>query len=142
MKLRIIITKQPMPTIRMPRRNPNKKRSLTEMPNHPAPAKPGSAEHDDGALVHGRHGSNSLAYVGAASIIQITWTASRATGVHALQQFARMLSRDIDAVRNAIAEPRSSGQAEAQINRLKTLERAMFGRAGIELLRARMLPIQ
>ena len=59
-----------------------------------------------------------------------------------LQQFARILSRDIDAVRNAIAEPWSSGQAEGQINRLKTLKRAMFGRAGVELLRARMLPIQ
>jgi transposase len=35
----------------------------------------------------------------------------------------------------------SSGQAEGQINRLKTLKRAMFGRAGIELLRARMLPL-
>jgi transposase len=51
------------------------------------------------------------------------------------------LSRDFDAVRNAIAEPWSSGQAEGQINRLKTLKRAMFGRAGIELLRARMLPL-
>jgi hypothetical protein len=40
--------------------------------------------------------------------------------------------RDIDAVRNAIAEPWSSSQAEGQINRLKSLKRAMFGRAGIE----------
>jgi transposase len=64
------------------------------------------------------------------------------SGIHALQQFARILARDIDAVRNAIAEPWSSGQAEGQINRLKTLKRAMFGRAGIELLRARMLPLQ
>jgi len=67
---------------------------------------------------------------------------ARHSGICALQQFARTLSRDIDAVRNAIAEPWSSGQAEGQINRLKTLKRAMFGRAGIELLRARMLPIQ
>jgi len=62
----------------MPRCNPNKKPSLSEMPNHPAPEKPGSAEHDDGALVHGRHGSSSPAYVAAAPIVQITWTASRA----------------------------------------------------------------
>ena len=67
---------------------------------------------------------------------------ARHSGIQLLQQFARILSRDIDAVRNAIAEPWSSGQAEGQINRLKTLKRAMFGRAGIELLRARMLPIQ
>ena len=67
---------------------------------------------------------------------------ARHSGIALLQQFARILSRDIDAVRNAISEPWSSGQAEGQINRLKTLKRAMFGRAGIELLRARMLPIQ
>jgi predicted transcriptional regulator len=39
-------------------------------------------------------------------------------------------------------EPWSNGQAEGQINRLKTLKRAMYGRAGVELLRARMLPLQ
>jgi transposase len=33
-----------------------------------------------------------------------------------------------------------NGQTEGQINRLKTLKRAMYGRAGAELLRARMLP--
>jgi pimeloyl-ACP methyl ester carboxylesterase len=67
---------------------------------------------------------------------------ARHSGIRALQQFARILARDIDAVRNAIAEPWSSGQAEGQINRLKTIKRVMFGRAGIELSRARMLPFQ
>jgi len=51
-----------------------------------------------------------------------------------------VLGRDIDAVRNAIEQPWSNGQVEGQINRLKTLKRAMYGRAGVELLRARMLP--
>jgi transposase len=59
-----------------------------------------------------------------------------------MQQFARTLTRDTEAVKHAIAEPWSSGQAEGQINRLKTLKRAMYGRASIELLRARMLPFQ
>ena len=77
-KLGIIKSKQSMPPIRMPRRNPNKKPSLMEMPNHSAPEKPGPAEHDDGALVHGRQCSSSLAYVGAAPIVPITWTAPRA----------------------------------------------------------------
>jgi transposase len=58
-----------------------------------------------------------------------------------MQRFARTLRRDIDAVRNAIAERWSNGQTEGQINRLKTLKRAMYGRAGPELLRARMLPL-
>ena len=61
-------------------------------------------------------------------------------GIHAMQRFARTLNEDLDAVRNAVTEPWSNGQAEGQINRLKTIKRAMFGRAGIELLRARMLP--
>jgi transposase len=58
-----------------------------------------------------------------------------------MQQFARTLARDLNAVRNAITEPWSSGQAEGQINRFKTLKRAMYGREGTELLRARMLPL-
>ncbi|WP_258124019.1 transposase [Mesorhizobium onobrychidis] len=57
-----------------------------------------------------------------------------------IMRFARVLRRDIDAVNNAIELPWSNGQAEGQINRLKTLKRAMYGRAGAELLRARMLP--
>ena len=39
-------------------------------------------------------------------------------------------------------EPWSNGQTEGQINRLKTLKRAMYGRAGVDLLRARMRPLQ
>jgi len=39
-------------------------------------------------------------------------------------------------------EPWSNGQTEGQINKLKTLKRAMYGRAGLELLRARMTPLQ
>jgi transposase len=67
---------------------------------------------------------------------------ARRSGLPSMQQFARTLMRDIQAVRNTITEPWSSGQAEGQINRLKTLKRAMYGRAGIELLRARMLPLE
>jgi hypothetical protein len=50
--------------------------------------------------------------------------------------------QDIEAVRNAVLEPRSNGQTEGQIYRLKTCKRAMYGRAGVDLLRARMLPLQ
>jgi hypothetical protein len=57
-------------------------------------------------------------------------------------RFARTLRRDIDAVRNAIELPWSNGQAEGHINRLKTLKRAMYGRAGPELLWSRMLPFR
>ena len=63
------------------------------------------------------------------------------SGLYAMQRFARTLSRDLDAVRNAITEQWSNGQTEGQINRLKTLKRAMYGRAGPKLLLARMLPV-
>ena len=66
---------------------------------------------------------------------------ARLSGIYAMQRFARTLRQDIDAVTNALTEPWSNGQVEGQINRLKMLKRAMFGRAGTELLRARMLPL-
>jgi transposase-like protein len=61
--------------------------------------------------------------------------------VHRMRRFAITLQQDIVAVRNAINEPWSNGQTEGQINRLKTLKRAMYGRAGVELPRARLLPL-
>jgi transposase len=66
---------------------------------------------------------------------------ARQCGIFGMQRFARTLRQDIGAVRNAMLEPWSNGQAEGQINRLKTLKRAMYGRAGIDLLRARMMPL-
>jgi Transposase len=63
------------------------------------------------------------------------------SGIYAMQRFARTVRRDLDAVTNALTEEWSNGQTEGHINRLKTLKRAMYGRAGIELLRARMLPL-
>jgi transposase len=63
------------------------------------------------------------------------------SGIYAMQRFARTVRRDLDAVTNALTEEWSNGQTEGHINRLKTLKRAMYGRAGAELLRARMLPL-
>ena len=65
---------------------------------------------------------------------------AQSSRVSSIERFARVLHRDVDAVKNAITEKWSNGQAEGQINRLKTLKRAMYGRAGVELLRARMAP--
>ena len=61
-------------------------------------------------------------------------------GIPAVVNFVRTLMIDLQAVRNAVIE-RWRGQTEGQINRLKTLKGAMFGRADTELLRARLLPI-
>jgi transposase len=61
-------------------------------------------------------------------------------GLQAIKRFARTVSHDLAAVRNASTDRWSNGPIERQINRLKTLKRAMYGRAGIELLRAKLIP--
>jgi transposase len=66
---------------------------------------------------------------------------ARASGIYAMQRFAKTIRQDLEAVRNAVSEPWSNGQTEGQINKLKTLKRAMYGRAGVDLLRARMMPL-
>jgi transposase len=63
------------------------------------------------------------------------------SGIYAMQRFAKALLRDLDAVRSALTMSWSNGQTEGQISRLKTLKRAMYGRAGADLLRARMQPL-
>ena len=56
-----------------------------------------------------------------------------------LSSFAHGLRADRTAVVAAMEEPWSNGQAEGQINRLKTLKRQMYGRAKLDLLKARMI---
>jgi transposase len=56
-----------------------------------------------------------------------------------LASFARGLRKDHAAVAAALREPWSNGQTEGQINRLKTLKRQMYGRANIDLLKARLV---
>ncbi|WP_086935431.1 ISL3 family transposase [Azospirillum sp. B510] len=57
----------------------------------------------------------------------------------ALGPFAAGIRRDEDAVRAALTEPWSSGQVEGHVNRLKVIKRDMYGRAGFDLLRSRVL---
>ncbi|WP_338875010.1 ISL3 family transposase [Spirosoma sp. SC4-14] len=61
------------------------------------------------------------------------------TGLDALRQFVRGLRQDYAAVREAFSSGWSNGQVEGQVNRLKTIKRAMYGRAGFELLRIRVV---
>jgi transposase len=62
------------------------------------------------------------------------------SGISSLARFAAGLEKDFAAVLSAVETDWSNGQVEGQINRLKTLKRQMYGRAGFELLRARALP--
>jgi len=53
--------------------------------------------------------------------------------------FAAGIETDQAAVRAAIVEPWSSGQVEGQITRLKLIKRQMYGRANLDLLKARLM---
>jgi len=56
-----------------------------------------------------------------------------------LASFATGVTKDKAAVVAAITEPWSNGQTEGQVNRLKMLNRQMYGRAKIDLLEARLI---
>lgn len=56
-----------------------------------------------------------------------------------LARLAEGLKRDAAAVRNALKLPWTTSPVEGQVNRIKTLKRAMYGRAGFDLLRRRVL---
>ncbi len=56
-----------------------------------------------------------------------------------MQGFAGFLRQDLDAVTAGLTLPWSSGAVEGNVNRVKTLKRAMYGRASFSLLRTRIL---
>ena len=82
----------------------------------------------------------SLLRMGKLAALRRWMKRAQKTGIHALTRFVRTLQQDLRAVEAAVTEPWSNGPVEGHINRLKTLKRQMYGRAGIELLRARLLP--
>ena len=79
--------------------------------------------------------------VGKVATLHRWMTRAHATNIPPLQRFVRTLRQDLGAVDAAVTEPWSNGPVEGQINRLKALRRQMYGRAGVELLRARLLPL-
>ncbi|MFI5774805.1 transposase [Streptomyces sp. NPDC051658] len=56
-----------------------------------------------------------------------------------LHTLAAGIDRDLDAVIAGLTLPWSSGVVEGHVNRIKMLKRQMFGRAGFQLLRKRVL---
>ncbi len=61
------------------------------------------------------------------------------SGIPELGSFVTGIERDYDAVHAALRLPWSQGITEGKVNKLKTLKRAMYGRAGVPLLRQRLL---
>jgi len=85
-------------------------------------------------------GFRTILRVGKLTTLHRWMERARNTGIHALVRFVRTLKQDLRAVEAAVSQRWSNGPVEGQINRLKMLKRQMYGRAGIELLHARLLP--
>jgi transposase len=56
-----------------------------------------------------------------------------------LASLGKGIRADLAAVKAALTEPWSNGQTEGQITKLKLAKRQMYGRAGLDLLRARLV---
>ena len=78
------------------------------------------------AMLRGREGETLATWIDAAMVSPL---ASFAAGIRA----------DRNAVAAAIVEPWSNGQTEGQITKLKLVKPQMFGRAELDLLRARLV---
>jgi transposase len=63
----------------------------------------------------------------------------RAEGLPGLTAFADSLTSDLDAVTRGLTTRWNSGPIEGRVNHIKMLKRQMFGRAGLPLLRKRVL---
>ena len=66
-----------------------------------------------------------------------SWLKDTNAGLFA--SFGKGVRADFAAVRNALNEPWSNGQTEGQITKLKLVKRQMYGRARLDLLRARLV---
>jgi transposase len=81
------------------------------------------------ALVRERRGDALAAWL----------TEATASGIEALARFAQGLQEDLAAITAGLTLPWSNGPVEGHINRLKLLKRQGYGRAGVSLLRQRVM---
>ena len=65
--------------------------------------------------------------------------AAREAGLPGISSFAKGLEQDLDAVTQGLTTNWSSGPVEGRVNHIKMIKRQMFGRAGLPLLRKRVL---
>jgi transposase len=80
-------------------------------------------------LVRERRGADLEAWI----------TEVSASGIAALARFAQGLQEDRAAITTGLTLPWSNGAVEGQVTRLKLLKRQRYGRAGVGLLRQRMM---
>jgi len=81
------------------------------------------------ALVRERRGADLTAWI----------TEAVTSGIAVLARFAQGLREDLAAITAGLTLPWSNGAVEGHINRLKLLKRQSYGRAGVGLLRQRVM---
>ena len=81
------------------------------------------------ALVRERRGEALTAWIAEATT----------SGIDALARFAQGLQEDLTAITAGLTLSWSNGPVEGQVNRLKLLKREGYGRAGVRLLRQRLM---
>jgi transposase len=81
------------------------------------------------ALVRERQGDALAAWM----------TEATTSGIEALARFAQGLQEDLAAITAGLTLPWSNGPVEGHVNRLKLLKRQGYGRAGVGLLRQRVM---
>jgi hypothetical protein len=64
---------------------------------------------------------------------------AREAGLPGISSFAKGLEQDLDAVTQGLTTSWRSGPVEGRVNHIKMIKRQMFGRAGLPLLRKRVL---
>jgi len=67
---------------------------------------------------------------------------AKSFGIPEIDSFVGGISRDIDAVKNAIRYDYNNGLAEGHINKIKLIKRIMFGRCSFDMLRAKTLALE
>ncbi len=75
----------------------------------------------------------------AAAQLEDWLQAAMRSGMREWQTLVTGLHQDLAAIRAALTTAWSNGQTEGQVNKLKLYKRQMYGRAKLDLLRARML---
>ena len=68
-------------------------------------------------------------------------TEASASGIETLARFAQGLQEDLVAIKAGLTLPWSNGPVEGHVNRLKMLKRQGYGRAGVGLLRQRVMQV-
>lgn len=90
--------------------------------------------------LHGLAGSFREVFLKKRAVLMDRWiTCARQSGLAPLVRFAAGLLDDLESVHAAVTLPYNSGVAEGRITDLKMIKRQMAGRAGIRLLRKRVI---